>query len=140
MFSRAFVCLWVTVAMVTVIADIMPVSLHLPRPVFYSYKTTKVILFVLLGYLGPLTFWRFDSLGLGALFALGSAATVEVLQGWIQSGHAFSLFELAAKLFLIGAGFVTALNARYDGELNLGVVRLDLRNEHLSNTWKEKSP
>jgi hypothetical protein len=111
----------------------MPLPQHWSPLVFYSYKATKVVLFLVLGYLGPLTFWKFDSLGLGALFAFGSAATVEVLQGWIQSGHRFSWFELAAKLFLVGAGFVMALGARYDGVINLGFLRLGLRNAHLSS-------
>jgi hypothetical protein len=119
--------------MTTVVADIMPISTHLPPLIFYSYKATKVILFVILGYLSPLTFWRFDSLALGFLFALGSAATVEVLQAWVQSGHRFSLFELLAKLFLIGVGFIMALGARYDGEISLGLLHLRVRNEHLSN-------
>ena len=130
-FTLQFRLLWFTVAIATVILEVIPV--HLPPPVFYTYKVTKCILFAALGYLTPLTFWRFNHLNLGLLFATVSATAIELLQGVIGHGHSLSGVELVAKLVIIFAAFAAALDARYECSINLGGVRIRLVSEHLPN-------
>ena len=128
-FSTTFRMLWMAVLIATIAAEVMPA--HFSPVLFYTYKLTKCVLFVTLGYLTPLTFWRFNSLNLGLLFAAASAASVELLQGVIGNGHAFSGIELFAKLVIIAFGFVLALDARYEHAVAIGRLRLWFVSEHL---------
>lgn len=129
MFSGALRLAWVVISIVTIWSEIMPRSPGLLPLPYYSYTLAKVILFVLIGFLSPLTFWRFDSLGLGLLFSILVAGAVEGIQS-VSLGHRASYFEFAAKLILLFIGFAYALNARYDRELRLGPLRVFLRDSH----------
>ncbi len=125
MFGKNLRRLWLFLTLVTILAEIVPVAGLLP-PAFYTYKSTKIVLFFLLGYLTPITFHNVNRLNRGLLVALGSASFVEILQALIGNGHVFSFFELAGKFVLIMAGFAIALNARYDQALTLGKWRIQL--------------
>jgi len=81
------------------------------------------------GFLSPLAFWRFDSLGLGLLFSILAAGVVEAMQS-VSEGHRGSYVEFAAKLILLFIGFAYALSARYDRVLRFGPLRLDLLDCH----------
>lgn len=129
-FSPSLRLAWITIAALTVITELIPFPPIVPPPLFYSYKTAKVLLFLILGYCAPLTFWRFNSLTLGVIFAAISAAIVEALQG-LSHGHRFSWFELIAKLCLIFIGFAFALDARYERAIRLGPLRIALVGPHL---------
>ena len=130
-FTLQFRLFWLAVVTATVILEVIPV--HLPPPVFYTYKVTKCILFAVLGYLTPLTFWRFNHLNLGLLFAAVSATSIELLQGTIGNGHSLSGVELVAKLVIIFGAFAAALDARYECSINLPGGRIRLFSEHLPN-------
>jgi hypothetical protein len=130
---------WLAVAILTTLSEVIPFPLLIVTPhvtlsysLFYGYKTAKVALFLILGYLTPFTFWRFNSLTAGLLFATLSAALVESLQGLgISHGHRFSWLELTVKLCLVLIGFTLALEARYEGSLKLGKRRIVLTGPHL---------
>jgi hypothetical protein len=130
---------WLVVAVLTMLSEVIPFPLLIVTPhatlsysLFYAYKTAKVVLFLVLGYLTPFTFWRFNSLTAGLLFAALSAALVESLQGLgLSHGHRFSWLELAVKLGLVLVGFTLALEARYEGSLKLGKRRILLAGPHL---------
>ena len=138
-FSTSLRVAWFVVAILTTISELIPFPLLIVTPhivlsysLFYSYKGAKVLLFLSLGYLTPLAFWRFNSLTVGLIFAAVSAAVVELLQGLgIWHGHSFSWWELLAKLCLIVIGFTLALEARYEGCLKLGRIRVPLAGPHL---------
>ncbi len=129
MFSGTLRVAWAVVSIVTIWSEIAPRSPSLLPLPYYSYTAAKVILFVLIGFLSPLTFWRFDSLGLGLLFSVLVAGAVEGVQS-ISPGHRASYFEFAAKLILLFIGFAYSLNARYDRVLRFGPLRLFLRDSH----------
>jgi hypothetical protein len=94
---------------------------------FYGYKTLKAVLFVVFGFLTPIAFWRFRSLSYGLVVAAVSALIVELLQGWLVfTGHSFGWLELSAKLFLIFLGFVKGLDARYEGAIRIGRLKLEI--------------
>jgi hypothetical protein len=130
-FTAQFRLLWLVTVFSTVVLEVVPV--HLPPLPFYTYKVTKCILFAALGYLTPLTFWRFNHLNRGLLFAAVSATITELLQGFIGNGHALSGVELVAKLAIIFAGFVAALDARYECAISFPGFRICLVSEHLRN-------
>jgi lysylphosphatidylglycerol synthetase-like protein (DUF2156 family) len=117
---------WLSIAALTIITELLPFPPIVPPPLFYTYKAAKVLLFLILGYLAPLTFWRFNSLTLGFVFGAFSAALVETLQGLSHDGHSFSWFELIAKLCLISFGFALALEARYERAIRLGPLSIAL--------------
>jgi hypothetical protein len=120
---------WFGLLALTIFLEVEPLPQEIYPPLFYSYKLLKGILFFALGYVTPLAFWRFNSLGRGMFLAALSACTVEILQDFFQ-GHRFSLFELGLKLLVMFAGFALALNARYEQRISLGVWRIQLKSEH----------
>ncbi|MGA8596241.1 MAG: VanZ family protein [Bryobacteraceae bacterium] len=128
-FSTAPKLGWFGLLALTIFLEVEPLPQEIYPPLFYSYKLLKGVLFFALGYLTPLAFWRFNSLGRGMLLAALSACAVEMLQGFFQ-GHRFSLFELGLKLLVIFAGFALALNARYEQRISLGWWRIQLKSEH----------
>ena len=128
-FGTSFRLLWLAIVVTTVLLEVIPA--HFEPALFYTYKCAKGVLFVALGYLTPLTFWRFNALNRGLLFAAASAAAVELLQGLIGNGHRFSWLELAAKLGIIACGFILALNARYEREIAIGGLHIRLASEKL---------
>jgi hypothetical protein len=128
MFSWALRAWWALLLGITVVLEVVPFPGVAPV-LFYSYKGSKGVLFVLLGLLTPLTFWRFDSLGFGVLFSVVAAGTAEFIQSF-SPGHAASYVEFTGKLLLLLFGFVCALNGRYDGQFKLGPLRLQLDDPH----------
>ncbi len=124
---------WCSLLAVTIFLEVEPLPPLIYPPLFYSYKCLKGVLFFALGYLTPLSFWRFNSLGRGVLLAIISAIGIELIQGFFQ-GHRFSFFELALKLLVIFAGFAFALNARYDQKISLGAWSIGLKSKHFHSS------
>ena len=111
-FGKPTKLLWGAVALTAVVFELIPV--HYPAGVFLTHNYCKAGIFLLLGFLTPLAFWRFNSLNARILLIAGSAILAEVMQAVLADGHRFSLVELGIKLVLIGAGFIIALNVRYE--------------------------
>jgi hypothetical protein len=129
-FSPALRVLLLAIAVCTVVFEIIPIP-GLSPLLFYSYKGSKVILFLLLGLCTPLALWRFDSINRGLAFGAVSAAIIEVGQMFV-AGHRFSIFELLAKLVLILIGFVFAMNALYERKIRIFDVEIHLVSDHLA--------
>jgi|GEM_PF-2628482 len=126
-FTRGMRLLWIAIAIIIVVVELMPIPLMPPKP-FYVYCAMKALLFVLLGFIAPLAFWRFNALNRGIFLASVSAVCVETLQGLLRNGHSFHWYELVLKLILIFAGFAFALNAVFDQKISLGPIRASDRN------------
>ena len=75
-FSKSLRIAWLVVFALTVISEVYPFPLLPPLP-FYTIWCAKLLLFLILGFLAPLAFWRFNALNRGILLAAGSAAFVE---------------------------------------------------------------
>lgn len=101
---------------------------------FYVIKCAKLVLFLVLGYLAPLAFWRFNALNRGVMLAAGSSALIEGLQGILGNGHAFHWYELLMKLVLILLGFIAGLEAIYNGAIVIGPLRIPLAGDHLDSS------
>ncbi len=129
-FTRGLRIIWLLIAAVTILLEIIPIPPMAPVP-FYAYCAGKALLFALLGFLAPLTFWPFNQLNRGIALAAISACAVETLQGLVQHGHSFHWYELIIKLAIILFGFSLALNARYDRQISLGPLRVRLIGEHI---------
>jgi hypothetical protein len=129
-FSRPLRVLLLLVVAVTIASEIIPIpGLH---PVaFYFYKSSKGLLFLLLGAVTPLALWRFDSMNRGLIFAASSAILVEASQTFIP-GHRFSLFELLAKLVLILIGFIFAMNVLFERKFRIFGFQLRFESSHLT--------
>lgn len=125
LFGSGFHTSWTLLALITIVLEIMPIPL-MPRLPFYTYCGAKGILFVLFGYLTPLTYLRFGVLNRGIALAGLSACGAELLQAVVGHGHSFHLYELLSKLFLVLSGFTCALLARYDREISFGLFRVRL--------------
>ena len=121
--------LWMTVALLTAAAEILPAELSTFSG--YLYNTAKFVLFLSFGFLIPLTFRRLETLSVGLLIAAGSAALIELSQTLADQGHRASLIEFGAKLLLILLGFALAVEARYQRSVSLGRWRFGLLSEHL---------
>jgi hypothetical protein len=118
--------LWLTLATVTVVSEIIPTPRLKPLFFYGLYSPAKLICFLALGFLTPLAFERLNALNRGIAFAALSATLIEVLQGLIGNGHSFHWYELIVKLFIIFGGFSFGLVARFDGAISLGVVEIML--------------
>jgi hypothetical protein len=121
--------IWLIIFALTIVSEVYPFPLIPPLP-FYSIWCTKLLLFLVLGYLAPLAFWRFNALNRGILLAAGSAALVEVLQGILGHGHAFHWYELLIKLALILPGFIVGLEAVHDQQILIGPWRIAFIDGH----------
>jgi hypothetical protein len=124
-FSKSLRICWLVIFAITVVSEVYPFPL-LPPGTFYSIWTVKLLLFLILGYMGPLAFWRFNALNRGIVLAAGSAALVEFLQGALGHGHAFHWYELLVKLALILAGFIVGLGAMHDRQIVIGPLHIAL--------------
>ncbi len=124
-FSKSLRIAWLVIFALTVVSEVYPFPLIPPLP-FYSIWFTKLLLFLVLGYMAPLAFWRFNALNRGILLAAGSAAFVEVLQGILGHGHSFHWYELLVKLALILPGFIVGLGAVHDQQILIGPLRIAL--------------
>jgi hypothetical protein len=125
---------WVGLVALMIFAEVMPRPLWWTPPIYYTYQISKLLGFAMLGYLTPLTFWRFGSLGRGVAFGLLSTAGIESVQNFIE-GHHFSFFEMGVKLAILMVGFGLALLTRYDKHIRVGPVWVDLVDEH----WRENA-
>jgi hypothetical protein len=119
--------IWLVVLTATVLSEVVSIP-PMTHMLFYSYCGTKAILFLAVGYLTPLAFWRFDDRGF--LAAAVSAGFVETLQGAVGHGHSFHWYELGVKLALIFFGFALALEARYERRILHGPIRIQLISPH----------
>lgn len=125
-FNAATRTLWVVLAGITVVSEIIPTP-HVRALLFYGlYGPAKLLCFLAVGFLTPLAFALLNSLNWGIGFAVLSAATIEALQGLIGNGHRFHWYELLAKLGVIIVGFALGLVARSEKEIVLGSVRIGL--------------
>jgi hypothetical protein len=131
-FSPFIRTLWVTILVITILSEVIPMPLIPPVP-FYLYKSAKVLCFIVVGYFAPLAFWRFNAFNRGILLAAISAACVESLQGLLHRGHSFHWYELVIKLGLIVLGFALALDARYDLQISIGPLHVRLTDSHLES-------
>ncbi len=129
-FSPALRALLLAIAICTIASELVPVKNIAPFA-FYLYKSSKVVLFLLLGFCTPLALWRFDSINRGLVFAAVSATVVEVSQIFV-AGHRFSVFELLAKLALIVIGFVFAMNALYERTIRIFGIEIRFVSDHLA--------
>lgn len=132
-FSRALRLIWLVVFALSVASELYAFPLMAPFP-FYVIKCAKLVLFLVLGYLAPLAFWRFNALNRGVMLAAGSAAFIEGLQGVVGNGHAFHWYELLLKLTLILLGFIAGLEAVHDGAIAIGPLRIPLAGDHLGSS------
>jgi hypothetical protein len=132
-FTPAMRLTWVAVVAVTVLSEVLllPTNPPLPPLPHYFYKICKALLFIAVGYLAPLSFWRFNALNRGILLAAISAVFVETLQGTIGKGHSFHWYEMLMKLALILFGFACALDARYEHRISAGVFQIQLSSPNL---------
>ena len=119
--------IWAVVLTATVLSEVLPIPPMTPVS-FYSYCAGKAVMFLVVGYLTPLAFWRFDDRGF--LAAAACATFVETLQGIVGHGHSFHWYEMGVKLMLIFFGFVLALEARYERRILHGPLRIQLVSPH----------
>jgi hypothetical protein len=124
-FTAACLGLWIFLASLTVLMEMMPVP-PMATALFYAYCGAKALLFVVLGFGVPLAFSSFNAINRGIVFAALSAGTVEALQAVVGRGHSFHWYELLVKLLLLLLGFALALNARYDHMISCGSFRIRL--------------
>jgi hypothetical protein len=125
-FTPTLKAVWLIMMVLISSIEILPFnSDNVPVLVFYTYKLLKAALFVAFGFQTPLTFWRFDSIRAGLLMSLCSTLLVECIQN-LSTGHSSSALELLAKAALIMFGFVLGFNPRYDRELSLFGVHVQL--------------
>lgn len=132
-FSRLLRATWVVIFALTVASEVYTFPLMAPLP-FYAIACSKLLLFLMQGFIAPLAFWRFSTLNRGVVLAVSSASLIEGLQGLLKHGHAFHWYELLVKLALILAGFVAGLGAVHDREIVIGPLRVTLTGKHLDST------
>jgi hypothetical protein len=118
--------LWIVLAVTTVISEVVPIPHMNPILHYGVYSPSKLVCFLLIGFFTPLAFARLNALSRGIGFATVCATVVEALQGLIGNGHSFHSYELAVKLTVILFGFMLGLEARYEGALTLGILRIVL--------------
>jgi hypothetical protein len=134
-FTPTLRVVWIAIVAVTIVSEVLllPTNPPLPPIPHYSYKIFKVLLFIAVGYLAPLAFWRFNALNRGIMLAAASAMGVETLQGLIGRGHSFHWYELLLKLGLILLGFALALDARHERQISAGPFHISLVGKHLES-------
>jgi hypothetical protein len=125
MFSAPVRSIWFVLFAITLVSELVPLSLafeaQFPPLVFRCYEAAKLLAFFVLGFLTPIAWWDYKSLGRGALFAIVTTGIVEIGQAFIP-GHRASTLELAVKLVLIFTGFVCGLDARKDQQFTVGTL------------------
>jgi hypothetical protein len=114
-FGKPLKLFWAMLALAAIAIELVPA--HYPAGVFVTQNWTKAGLFLLLGYLAPMAFWRFSYLTASILASAASAILVELIQAMVAHGHRFSWIELGVKLALLAAGFLIALDVRYERDL-----------------------
>ena len=131
LFGRLLSVAWGLLLIGTMIVELTPRDPTWVPQMFYPITVAKGLMFLLLGFVSPLAFWKFNSLGVGVLFAVITAGAVESLQTLLVGHHA-SYLEFTAKLLLVILGFVLALVARHDRKLQIGPFHIILSDPHLS--------
>lgn len=124
-FTTLLRTLWWVVFAFTVTSEVIPAPAVHPV-LFYSFLAFRVLLFLALGFITPVAFWRYNSIGLGLLFSVAGAFGCELLQS-VSPGHTASVREFAVKCGLLLAGFVMALVARHDKQIDIGFVKIELQ-------------
>jgi hypothetical protein len=136
MFSLAVRGLWFLLLAFTLAIELVPLSVAFEAQfswlVFHAYEAAKLMAFLVFGFLTPIAWWRYKSLGIGVLFAIVTAAIVEFGQAFIP-GHRTSLFELAVKLVLLFTGFAAALDIRKYQELTIGPLCIRFSSRYWSS-------
>ena len=115
--------IWAVVLVATILSEVLPLP-PMSLALYCFYCATKAVLFVAVGYLTPLAFWRCDHRGF-IVVAVCSCA-FEVLQTLVSQGHAFHWYEMILKMVLIIIGFGGALVARDERKLLHGPIRIQL--------------
>jgi hypothetical protein len=124
MFAKPSKLLWAVLTLVAVAFELVPA--HYPAGVFAIQNWCKAGLFLALGYVAPMAFWRFSYLNASILASAGSAVLVEVVQALLANGHRFRWTELGVKLVLIAVGFLIALDVRYERDIARATPRSGL--------------
>ncbi len=136
MFGGPVRILWFLLLAITLVAETAPLSLSFeakfPPLFFYGYEAAKLAAFVCLGFLTPVAWWHYKSLGNAAMFALVVTGFVEMGQSFIP-GHRPSTLELFVKFMLLFAGFVTGLDVRKYQVLSIGRFTVHFSSRY----WKE---
>ena len=115
--------IWAVVLSATILSEVLPLP-PMALALFCTYCATKAALFVAVGYLTPLAFWRCDHRG---FFVVAVCACLfEILQTLVSHGHAFHWYEMILKMVLIIIGFGIALEARDERRILHGPVRIRL--------------
>ncbi len=130
MFGSTIRIAWIALFCLLLASELIPRPSFAPL-MYYSYSSAKAIMFILLGFVTPLAFWRFDRLGLGVFFSVVAAGVAESSQSLLE-GHRSSFAEFSLKLLLLLLGFACALNARYDRRIGLGRYGIRLHDTHFS--------
>jgi hypothetical protein len=127
MFSMPVRTLWILLLAGTLVIELVPLSVsfeaHFSSLIFHSYEAAKLVAFFAFGFLTPIAWWRYKTLGIGVLFAIVTTAIVELGQAFIP-GHRASIFELTVKLVLLFTGFAAALDIRKYQEFMIGPMRV----------------
>lgn len=136
MFGALIRTLWFSLLACTLVSELVPLSLefegHFSSLTFHSYQAFKLAAFLMFGFLTPLAWWRYNSLGMGGALAITTTAVVEIGQAFIP-GHRASMLELSVKLLFLLAGFVMALNVRKYQVLNLGLINIRFSSRYWSD-------
>ncbi len=123
LFSAPLRGLWFLLFAGTLVSELVPLTLAFEARfsplTFYFYEVAKLLAFFALGFLTPIAWWHYKSLGRGVLFAIVVTGIVELGQAFIP-GHRTSLLELAVKLGLLFTGFVSGLDVRKYQQLTVG--------------------
>jgi hypothetical protein len=123
---------WLLLFTLLMLAELLPRPNFAPL-LFYSYSGCKALMFVLLGFLTPLAFWRFDRVGLGVIASAVGAGAAEMSQSLVE-GHRSSWLEFLLKMLLLLAGFAVALSVRYDRKISVGRFGIRFTGSHLTST------
>ncbi len=136
MFSPPVRTLWFLLLGCTVISELVPLTLAFEAQfstlAFHCYQAAKLIAFFVFGFLTPIAWWRYKSLGIGALFAIVTTAIVEAGQGFIP-GHRASTFEFCVKLFLLFTAFAAGLDVRKYQEFTAGPLCIRFSSRYWSS-------
>jgi hypothetical protein len=136
MFSLPVRGLWFLLLAFTLAIELVPLSLAFEAQfssfTFHSYEAAKLLAFFVFGFLTPIAWWRYKTLGIGVLFAIITTAIVELGQAFIP-GHRASIFELTVKLVLLFIGFAAALDMRKYQEFTVGPLCVRFSSRHWSS-------
>lgn len=127
MFSLPIRILWLLVVGGTLLSQLVPLTLAFEAQfstlTFHFYQAAKLAAFFVFGFLTPLAWWRYQTLGRGILFGIVTTAIVEIGQSFIP-GHRSSVIELCVKVTLIITGFALALDIRKYQDFKIGALSI----------------